>query len=285
MRRLAHARELLDGPLDHDLLLGNLRDLERANRLLGGLALSRRALVALATGFHRGPRADVPKWSRGSVRLLDVGTGGADIPAALLDWTAQRGLRLSIVGTDVRDEIIDAAFDRHGDRDDLFLRLAAPDGLDFEDREFDIAHCSLLLHHLEPTEVVALLREMRRVSRLGVVVNDLNRGVRHWAGAWLLSRITTRNRYTRNDAPLSVRRAYRPAEIAQLAARAGLIEVARFRGFLGHRYALAFVPVVSPAEAEEALARATGEVRRGFIRGRRTPLRSPGAEAPRSPAR
>ena len=45
MRRLAGARELLDGPLDDpDALRGNLRDLARINRLMGGTAASRRAL-------------------------------------------------------------------------------------------------------------------------------------------------------------------------------------------------------------------------------------------------
>jgi hypothetical protein len=74
-----------------------------------------------------------------------------------------------------------------------------------------------------------------------VIVNELDRTRRALAGAWLLSRVLTRNRYTRHDAPLSVRRAYRPVEVAELATEAGLVEVARIGGPFGHRYALAFV--------------------------------------------
>ena len=41
MERLAGAQELLDGPLDDPATLaGNLRDLRRANALLGGVRLS-----------------------------------------------------------------------------------------------------------------------------------------------------------------------------------------------------------------------------------------------------
>ena len=70
-----------------------------------------------------------------------------------------------------------------------------------------------------PDEAVRLLREMARVARLGVVVNDLDRSRLGWVGAWLLGHLLTGNRYTRHDAPLSVRRAYRADEMAATAPR------------------------------------------------------------------
>jgi tRNA-2-methylthio-N6-dimethylallyladenosine synthase len=78
MDRLADAVELLDGPLDDPATLaGNLRDLRRINRWLGGIRLSADAIDALAA-------------HRDSLTLLDVGTGGADIPMALLARAGQR---------------------------------------------------------------------------------------------------------------------------------------------------------------------------------------------------
>ena len=47
MKRLDDAVELLDGPLDDPVALaGNLRDLRRINRWLGGAALSSAAIQA-----------------------------------------------------------------------------------------------------------------------------------------------------------------------------------------------------------------------------------------------
>ncbi|MGI8533300.1 MAG: hypothetical protein ACR2LP_00270, partial [Candidatus Limnocylindrales bacterium] len=86
MRRLTDQSELLDGPLEYGTLVGNMRDLVRINRWLGGIALSRRALVTLVTGAQGRPAARCDCRHR-ALRLLDVGTGAADIPMALLDGT------------------------------------------------------------------------------------------------------------------------------------------------------------------------------------------------------
>lgn len=245
MHRLAGQQEYLDGPLAQDVLIGNLRDLARVNRWLGGVALSRRALVTLVTRYRAQGPAGLIGWRRRPITLLDVGTGAADIPAALLAWTGRRDRQLQIEAVDQRAEILDIASNRVGTRDDLHLALTRGDQLPYDAGAFDIAHISLVLHHLEPGAATLLLEEMARVSTLGVIVNDLDRSRFLWMGAWLMSHLFTRNRYTRHDAPLSVRRAYRPSEVAQMASTVGLVEVARIKGLLGHRYASAFVHVSS----------------------------------------
>lgn len=233
MDRRTDATELLDGPLDDPVALaGNLRDLARVNRWLGGVDLSATAIDALAA--HR------PELS-----LLDVGTGGADIPVALLERAAARGRRWSAVALDSRPEVLAAAIvARPGLAGTEGLELHVGDGrsLPYADRSFDVAHCSLVIHHCAPEEAQGLLREMGRVARLGVVVNDLDRKRLGWIGAWLIGHLLTRNRFTRQDAPLSVRRAYRPAEVVALLRAAGLSPVRIVRGSFGQRYAIAALP-------------------------------------------
>ncbi len=233
MERLSGAEELLDGPLDQRAeLVGNLRDLRRVNRYLGGLALSAQGLDLFADG-------------RSELTLLDVGTGGADIPVALIRAWRRDGRRLHVVGVDSRPEVLAAALvaDR-GIRaiEELELRVGDGRALPYPDQTFDVAHVSLVIHHLEPDEAVALLRELERVARLGVIVNDLARGRLALLGAWLLSHALTANPFTRHDAPMSVRRAYSLDEIVALLGAAGLREIARRRGPFGHRWAVVAVP-------------------------------------------
>lgn len=227
MDRLAGVDELLDGPLDDQAaLVANLRDLARINRLTGGTRLTERALPAL-----------------GDARtLLDVGTGGADIPVSLLAAARRAGRDLSIVATDSRAEVLAAARAARPALDRVRgLRLELGDGraLPYSDAAFDVGHASLVVHHLEPDDAVTFLRELRRVARHGVVVNDLVRSRLAWTGAVILVRTLATSRYTRHDGPLSVRRAYTTTELLELMSGAGLSPVAVVGGFAGHRVAVA----------------------------------------------
>jgi SAM-dependent methyltransferase len=244
MRRLAGVPELLDGPLDDPVVLrGNLRDLARINRWFGGTRVSRRALERLLG------RRTVPH------TMLDVGTGACDIPLALVAAGARSGRPLHVTAVDARDEIVAAAVA-------LDPRLASPDGvvlsvcdartLPYPDRAFDVVHSSLLLHHLDPPEAIAFLREASRVARLGVVVNDLVRARRNWIGARALLPLMTRNRYTRHDGPLSVRRSYTRVELRALLAGASLRPVAEVGAPFGHRVAIAAVAIREAALAAPA---------------------------------
>src|SRR5262245_37875970 len=231
MERLAGTAELLDGPLDDlDAVAGNLRDLRRFNRAFG-LRLSRKALARL-TGD-----AD-------PLHLIDVGTGGADVPIALLADAARAGRSLCVTAVDSSADVLAAAAIARPTIGRIRgLELAVGDGtaLPYSDGSFDIAHSSLVLHHLEPPEALAMLREMARVARHGVVVNDLVRGWLYWASAWVISHTITRNPLTRADAPVSVRRAYSRAEMRQLFDDAGLRIVDEVVGLGGHRVAIAAV--------------------------------------------
>jgi ubiquinone/menaquinone biosynthesis C-methylase UbiE len=225
--RLTGVKELLDGPLaDRAAIEANLRDLTRINRMTGGAALSVWAVRLLLP-------------DGGTV--VDVGAGAADIPVRLLADAGRRGTRLEVTATDSRQEVLDAALAIRpalGHMPGLTLGLADGLRLSWPDASFDVGHTSMVIHHLEPDEAVVFLAELRRVAGRGIVVNDLARGRLAWLGAWLISHTLAASRFTRNDGPLSVRRAYTREEMEGLIRRAGLAPVRAFTGFVGHRYAI-----------------------------------------------
>lgn len=202
-QRVDDRLELLDrGVLDRRELETNLADLARLNRLPGGAAASVDAVERLFPG----PQASV----------VDVGTGAGDIPVAF----SRRGW--SVVALDSNPDVLAVA--RRRTAGIPGLEVVAGDGvsLPFADGAFDVAHCSLLLHHLDRAAAVGLLRELRRVSRAGVVVNDLRRGWLPLAVTAVSVAILGRCRATRHDGILSVRRAYTIAELDTLLDEAGL---------------------------------------------------------------
>jgi len=237
MRRLA-AHEHLDGDLsDMATLDGNLRDLARINRWFGGARLSIEMTRRMVEGLPPAARPDV-------LHVLDVGTGGADIPLALTraggPWR-----QVHVTATDSRPEILEAAVRvTPGLRGTPSVELAGADGrsLPYPDQAFDVAHASLVLHHLSHEDAVAFLTELGRVARLGVVINDLARSRIGWIGAWLILHSITRNAWTRHDGVLSVRRAWTLGEARALVRESGLEPVHTAVGFAGHRWAIGAVP-------------------------------------------
>lgn len=238
MRRLANARELLDGDLaDPNVLDGNLRDLRRINRQFGGAQLSVRAVRTLVAARGATDAGD-------PLRVLDVGAGACDIPLALAvahgPWRS-----INVTAVDSRPEVLDAARriePRLATTRGVELLVADGRSLPYPDDAFDVAHASMVLHHLDPIEAQRFLGELARVASIGIVVNDLQRGVTHWLGAWLVLHALTRNPFTLHDGPLSVRRASTRSEMRDLLAAAGLLPIAEAAGFAGHRWAIAAVP-------------------------------------------
>ena len=207
------ATELLDEPaLDATELAANLRDIRRVNRFFGGTSTVLAHFPGLVAGIPRGQ----------TISVLDLATGSADIPLALQRWAAANGRSLAITASDVSPEILAQAAAHIGDRQTIRLKPLDARDVREPDASFDVVVCSLALHHFTPEDVVRVLREMRRLCRVGLIVNDLCRSRLGYLAAWVAAHGTTRNRLTRHDAPLSVLRAYSLAELRDLLNRAGI---------------------------------------------------------------
>jgi 2-polyprenyl-3-methyl-5-hydroxy-6-metoxy-1,4-benzoquinol methylase len=156
------------------------------------------------------------------LRVLDVATGGGDVPIRLSRKARRAGLTLDIQGCDVSPTAIAYARQqataaqaavRFFEADALTAGL--PDG-------FDVLTCSLFLHHLDEEHAMALLRRMAQAARLMLLVNDLRRSRLGYALAYLGTRVLTRSHIVHGDGPISVEGAFTCAEALALAQRAGL---------------------------------------------------------------
>ena len=205
MRRIV-ALELMDQPgVDVGEFRANFDDIEFANRRFGGSLPVTCEVLSHVT----------PPETFG---VLDVGCGSADIARDLV--RAATGF-VTVVGLDSNADILAIARERTPLALPISFVHADGGALPFDDASFDIAMCNLALHHFEPPAAVAMLRELRRVSRVTPLVCDLVRSRIAFLGAWLFARILAKNRLTKHDGPLSVRRAYTPDEALALARDAG----------------------------------------------------------------
>lgn len=202
------------------------RFLAGANRYLWGTS----ATLARFETFSR-------HWAPGSrIRILDVASGAADIPRALVAWGRARGFDVHVTALDLSTRALVSA--RRFGAPDSHLHLVCGDvtRLPFPDRSFDYVTCALFFHHLGDDQIVTALRAFDALAARGIVVNDLVRDPR----AWLWTTVFTLpfHPILRHDGPLSVKRALRPHELQRLGAQAGLPWLSVTRHF-GHRMTLA----------------------------------------------
>ncbi len=188
-----------------------LEDIRSVNRLLGG---SKIVVEALQPFFAEGSGEE-------PLSILDVGTGAADIPVAVVDAARALGRRVRVVAVD-RDPVTVA----HARRavagvQEIAVARAEAGRLPFPAASFDVVIASMFLHHFGHREAVGLLEGFRRLARRAVLVNDLRRHLVPWAFIGLAARASARSPMFVHDAPLSVLRGFTEDELLAMGREAG----------------------------------------------------------------
>lgn len=218
-----------DPEATREALVVTLRHLERLNRWVGGASALLRHLSLWSRGWPRGR----------AITLLDVGTGGADLPAAARAWAAERGFDLRVTGIDVHETTLALARERVSGVDGVTLERC--DAREIKKRfgagSFDYVHAGLLLHHLPEIDVLTVLAGMDQVARAGIIWSDLNRSWLAAAGARILT--IGAPAHVRHDAVVSVRAAFTRREVLDIAARLGLSHCRYRLGVCSQRFTLA----------------------------------------------
>ncbi|MCI0659630.1 MAG: methyltransferase domain-containing protein [Acidobacteria bacterium] len=189
-----------------DELVENLADLRRVNSRLGG---------GSALTSHLFPMID--NAGRNHLRILDVGTGSADIPQKIVDWARSRGIKLDFMVLDINEIVVREALSKSAGYPEISVVRSDANNLPFDDCSFDFVLASLFLHHFENQQAAKLIRDFYRVARLTFIINDLRRHPIAYYSVKLMTHIFTRNRLVRNDACLSVLRGFTERDIDEIA--------------------------------------------------------------------
>ena len=215
MRRAAHARELLDGPVPAADLAATLGDIDRLDAWFGGHALS---LARVRRAAREVPRER-------TLVVVDVGGGAGGFARRIVGWARRHQRRIRVIVVERDAGAAELAQRACHSRPEIEIVRGDATALPLAAESADVVHAALTLHHLEPDAAVTALAEMARVARGRVVINDLARSRLALVLVWLATRVLAVHPISRHDGPLSVRRAYAPAELAELFRRAGVLDV------------------------------------------------------------
>jgi len=218
MRPLARATdavEMIDRPVSAEALAECLATIARFNALFGGRWATLRHVRDLVAALPAGQ----------PVTILDVGTGGADIPVALVRWARRHGRRMRVFALDQGGAALACARRAAAAYPEIALVRGDALALPVRPESVDLVVSALTLHHV-PTEMAPqYLGEIDAAARLGWVVNDLVRGRAAHRLVWALTRLLSQSAMARHDGPLSILRSYTPREVARLCEKAGLFDV------------------------------------------------------------
>lgn len=225
--------EIMDDPsLDPEEHRRALQALARVNRI----SLSSRGLWPRIRELCR---AKIRSGDGRPVRVLDIASGGGDVPIQLWQKARAKGFALEVAGCDFSPVALGHARE-HAAREKADVSFFQVNLLEGEiPSGYDVITTSLFLHHLDEEQALTVLRKMREAAGELALVNDLARNRFGWLAAYFGTRLLSRSRTVHVDGPRSVEGAFTPAEALALALRAGW-ENARIRTNFPFRFHLSW---------------------------------------------
>jgi 2-polyprenyl-3-methyl-5-hydroxy-6-metoxy-1,4-benzoquinol methylase len=188
-----------------------LRELETINTLLGGNHVTISGVKRLLS-----------KKSFANVTIADLGCGGGDILKLVALMGRKMGLKFDLTGIDANPNII--AFARRNSEGFPEINFEVDNIFsdEFRLKKYDLILATLFMHHFTEDELVEVFKSLKTQAAIGIVINDIHR---HWFAFYsirLLTKLFSKSKMVKYDAPLSVLRAFKKSELQSILQKAGI---------------------------------------------------------------
>ncbi len=221
LRERARGEELLDRPDSNPRLTReSFRFMKFVNHVGGGIRVVRKFLERELPNFPAGQ----------TVKILDLGGGDCDIPLAITRWAVAHGYSVEFTCTDHNAQALAMAQESLARAHCKAIRLEQTDIFTYQPaEEFDYALGSMVFHHFTAEEIDRLITHLRGFVRRALLINDLHRcALNYLVAAILTARVDPEPRH---DALLSIRRGFKPNELAGMLRKHDPAPVVRRRWF------------------------------------------------------
>lgn len=189
-----------------------LSELETINTWLGGNNVTMSALREILSGIDR----------KGKVRIVDLGCGRGDILQNIEKWSRNNQITVDLIGIDANDYIVNTANQSLPKGSQIKFECIDILSAEFQSQQFDIVIGTLFFHHFSDHQLISFFRGLKNQAKIGFIVNDIHRHPIAFYSIWLLTRLFSRSSMVKYDAPLSVMRAFKKAELTRILHQAGV---------------------------------------------------------------
>lgn len=199
-----------DLTLSGEELRKNLEELEVINHWLGGYKVVLGALDQL----------EIPE--NHTLHIADIGCGGGDTLTSIAKWARRNKVPVELEGIDANDFMVQYARKHCDSYPEISITQHDVFSEAFAAQKYDVIVCSLFCHHFTDAQLIQMFRQLYQQASMAVIINDLHR---HWMAYYSIKYITAAfsgSRLVKNDAPLSVWRAFKRQELQHLVQQAGI---------------------------------------------------------------
>ena len=192
-----------DFTMEGEILRDALDKIAKINQLLGGNQLTLRGVQELIRSMSKTT----------TITIVDVGCGNGDMLRTLADYGLKNNLDFQLIGIDANNFTINHA--QHLSRYYPNIRYQCENIFEenFAKLKYDIVLCTLTLHHFKDNEIIHLLHVFNANSKVGIVVNDLQRSPIAYRLFQALCFVFGLNKMSREDGLISILRGFKKVEL------------------------------------------------------------------------
>jgi 2-polyprenyl-3-methyl-5-hydroxy-6-metoxy-1,4-benzoquinol methylase len=195
--------EIMDDlDMSGELLISSLDQLARINKWLGGNKITIDGIKAILKNQGKDR----------TVSIVDLGCGNGDLLRKVADFGRKSGYKFQLLGIDANQATIDYAIHLSAKYPEIAYKKEDVLSEEFKKHKYDIATCTLFLHHFEDAIALNFIQTLLKNAKIGVVVNDLHR---HRLAYYLFNLLTSviKNQMTREDGLTSILKAFKRKDL------------------------------------------------------------------------
>jgi 2-polyprenyl-3-methyl-5-hydroxy-6-metoxy-1,4-benzoquinol methylase len=191
-----------DLDMSGELLIKTLDQIAGINKWLGGNGLT---IDGISRILKTQPKDKV-------ISIVDLGCGNGDMLREVAEFGKKKGYTFQLLGLDANQATIDHAVHLSEHFPEISYRKEDVLSEGFEAHRYDIALCTLFLHHFDDKVALRLIQTLVKNAKLGVVINDLHR---HKLAYYLFKMLTSvmNNPMVRTDGLISILKGFKRIDL------------------------------------------------------------------------
>lgn len=195
-----------DFSMEGELLRKTLDKIAAINHWLGGNRITIDGLKELLKNQSKNQ----------PLTIVDLGCGNGDMLREVAKFGRKNGWKFQLIGIDANEFTVNYAKEKSQNFPEIQYLYQNIFSEEFRNLNYDIALCTLFLHHFNHQEILSLLSQISNKTKIGIVINDLQRSKIAYFLFQLLT-IFILNKMVRADGLTSILRGFKKSELFQIA--------------------------------------------------------------------